>query len=171
MNCADEIDINGNNQQRQQGEKEDEPSSSNNTIPTITNTNITTSQMTEALLHEVQLRLAKQHRKCLDIMDQVSSVSSERQRQSSVVASQHNVKQNVVKAVNQPLSYYNNNNSITNMAMMWRDDAKRMEKERNDTLKELTNLEILHADTFAVRTTKKVIFFLILQDVSVLYFV
>jgi len=150
MNCADEIDINGNNQQRQQGEKEDEPSSSNNTIPTITNTNITTSQMTEALLHEVQLRLAKQHRKCLDIMDQVSSVSSERQRQSSVVASQHNVKQNVVKAVNQPLSYYNNNNSITNMAMMWRDDAKRMEKERNDTLKELTNLEILHADTFAL---------------------
>jgi len=93
------------------------------------------------MLYDVQLRLANQHKKCLTMFQGLTV--PDRNKQASVPASREKRK---IRAVNQPMKLN---------IKQWDKRKQILEKARGDVLRDLKNLEILHADTFVVGTAEQ----------------
>uniref|UniRef100_A0A7S3Q8K6 Protein-serine/threonine kinase n=2 Tax=Chaetoceros debilis TaxID=122233 RepID=A0A7S3Q8K6_9STRA len=135
--------------------------------------NASTHKVAEILLKEVNVRLASQHQKCLDMMAQIQdspdlstrSISNDNSRgkgkgsTSTSISTSNTVdsanttnKKRIIRAVNQPLDKIAM--SIGRGRGISFDERRKREqewkKEHASALKALKDLEVLHADTFAL---------------------
>ncbi len=99
----------------------------------------------DAVLSEVNVRLASQHKKCLDMMHQLQSLPMHNTcRTSSSSSPSRSSGTKVIRAVNQPLSMHESS------LKQWTIKSHKNQVNKENSLKALQNLEILHADTFAI---------------------
>jgi hypothetical protein len=108
------------------------------------------STVADVLLTEVNVRLASQHKKCIDMMDRLqssaddgssSSVRSDRHPSTSTTQNQ----KKVIRAINLPISLQK---GLT--LKQWTERTQKVQQKKEKALQTLQNLEILHADTFAI---------------------
>jgi len=102
-----------------------------------------------ALLEDVNVRLARQHKKCIDMIDQVSVENNEMTKtktknKDNIKDKGQGEKNRLIRAVNQPI--FANNYNLEE----WMQHMKIIEREKKNIKKGLLNLEVLHADTFAL---------------------
>ena len=97
------------------------------------------SHVAETLLEEVMYRLASQHEKCMEMVQQVSGEKTKSMTDGFPISSKS---KKVVKALNQPVGLGSMGDWIT--------QKKVIEKEHKDALLGLRGLEVLHANTFGV---------------------
>lgn len=95
------------------------------------------SLVADTLLSEINLRLAVQHRKCVDMIDQVSGKSALTLQSSSTARPKK------IRAVNQPV---HQGSSMKE----WMDRSEKLEKVKDAILRSLNNLERVHIDTFSI---------------------
>ena len=109
---------------------------------------IPSSHVAETLLEEVMYRLASQHHTCMEMIQQVSdetmkTTSMGGSGRSSITIASSSSKR-VVHSLNQSIGLGNMRD--------WMEQKKVMEKEHKDSISWLKGLEVLHANTFVVRS-------------------
>jgi len=100
------------------------------------------SIVADTLLSEVNVRLARQHKKCLEMIDEVSGNKVHSSSLSNDNDEEKSPTRRIIRAVNNPMQ------GMSFKEWMHRSQVSKKEKEV--ALKALNDLEILHADTFAI---------------------
>ncbi len=113
------------------------------------NQNRPNSSVAEVLLTDVNMRLATQHKTCLDMIAQLElgkGEGSEEIKSKSKANSENKNKSGkiIIRAVNNPVQ------RDMRSFREWIERKQQVEEGKEQALKILKDLEILHADTFAV---------------------
>ena len=96
------------------------------------------SSVADTLLSEVNIRLAGQHKKCMDMIEQISGKTAS--ALEGPVSSTTGPK--TVRAVNQPVQGIS--------FKEWIDGSQKVGSAKGTILRSLNDLEMLHADTFSI---------------------
>lgn len=96
------------------------------------------SSVADTLLSDVNIRLAGQHKKCLDMIEQISGKTASALEKPVT----NTTGPKIIRAVNQPVQGVS--------FKEWIDGSQKVESAKGTILRSLNDLEMLHADTFSI---------------------